>query len=191
MRRSSKGRCSGSNLSARRFRRSVVRSFDDSLDILLRLAGGGPSPFFAEWAPSMTSGDGDPLCEVCCDAGGEGYGNEVGDLNPGTSSGGGDGELLNMLKGEEGALEGSEDKSEESSIISVGRVSLLKGDCRRAQYRDEQGRRIGCRQCYSAESIAWGRLSSRWFKLAGTNAQGCENCRCRFASRWLRARSGV
>lgn len=47
---------------------SVVRSF---VDILLRLAGGWLS-LLLEALESIPSGVGDPLVEVCCDAGGDG-----------------------------------------------------------------------------------------------------------------------
>lgn len=54
-----------------RFKCSVVRSF---VDILLRFAGGWPSFSFrvVEVLESIPSGAGEPLVEVCCDAGGEG-----------------------------------------------------------------------------------------------------------------------
>lgn len=74
MTRSSCSFCSSSSsppgLVVCRFKCSVVRSF---VDILLRFAGGCPS-LREEALESIPSGEGagDPLVEVCCDAGGDG-----------------------------------------------------------------------------------------------------------------------
>lgn len=65
--RSNSGRCSSSISPYRMSRYSVLRSFDT----LLRLAGGGPS-LSVLLLESIPSGAGDPDCDVCCDAGGDG-----------------------------------------------------------------------------------------------------------------------
>lgn len=104
-----------------------------SLDILLRFLGGGPSVFPVVVAEvvvveSMPSGDGEPLCEVCCDAGGEGYAARARDgyNMVRTSSGGGEGDRLGSeLSGEEGGegddrrLEGGDERSLPESVDSM------------------------------------------------------------------------
>lgn len=88
------------------------------MDILLRFAGGGPS--LSELVlEAMPSGAGEPVCEVCCEAGGDGYGCDRA-VSSGMS-GGGEGERLARLdSGEEGTLESGDDKSEpESSMVQV------------------------------------------------------------------------
>lgn len=79
------------------------------------------------------SGTGEPLCDVCCDAGGEGYG-------PGLRrdelriSGGGLGELENSVRGEDGTL-----LSGDESPLSSGGASMV-------EVQSEVNERGGCRR---------------------------------------------
>ena len=147
---SNSGRWSSSISPFRRMSRySVVRSFE----ILRRLAGGGPS-LSVLLVESIPSGAGDPDCEVCWDAGGEGYGLEAGRTRAGFGrriSGGGEGELAGELSGEEGAeesgllgrldrgLERPESAAAEVSSAGVDDMVAVAGR-RRAE---EEGRAAG------------------------------------------------
>ena len=100
-------------LPVRKSRCCVERSLG-SREILLRLAGGGPSVSVAgcesiPWLPM-----GDPECEVCCDEGGEGYAR----AGSGGMSGGGDREGGGLESGEERTLEGGDDSGLETSRSS-------------------------------------------------------------------------
>lgn len=165
-RRSSCGCWSSSTPSACKSRYSVVRS----LEILLRFAGGGPS-FSVVVLDSMPSGAGDPLLEVCCDAGGEGYGaaraREEYSISR-MSSGGGEGDrLASELSGDEGgdgeeSALGSDDRSEEESESIVPVVPVVRegaGWWRKARAEPGQGRMSG-----------WVSRLRLWHSLDGDNS---------------------
>lgn len=114
----------------------MVRSFSD---ILRRLAGGGPSLSDAAAdadLDSMPSGTGEPLCEVCCEAGGEGYGPEL-RRDEKRISGGGLGDELNSVRGDDGTLLSGEESAlssaDEASMASMASASgkVQSGGCRR------------------------------------------------------------
>lgn len=85
-----------------------MRSFE-----ILRLLLGGGSSLSVFMLESISSGVGDPVCEVDCDEGGEGRSKRNCERGGGIS-GGGEGELAGEDKGEESTLEGGEDSGLES-----------------------------------------------------------------------------
>lgn len=91
-----------------------------SLEVLRRLAGGDSISSFAALRPRAmrVSGEGDPDCEVCCDAGGEGYVACKGGGSWLSMSGGGEGELARKLRGEEVTLDGIDDRGLEEHPAS-------------------------------------------------------------------------
>lgn len=123
--------CSGSTTPDRKSRYSVVRSLGPR-DILLRFAGGGPSLSVLD---SIPSGAGEQVCEVCCDAVGEGYACS-GRAPPARGMlSGGSGELAGELSGEERRLAGGEESGLESSdsymssIVENGKPQGSEGRC--------------------------------------------------------------
>lgn len=72
----------------------------------------------------MPSGVGEPLWDICCDAGGEGYA-KFGSRKGGMS-GGGDGELASELRGEEGTLEGGEERGLEASELASAAIVVSR-----------------------------------------------------------------
>lgn len=83
-------------------------------DILLRFAGGGPS-----LSEDMPSGAGEPFCECCCEAGGEGYA-----VRSRVMLAGGEGERDSSESGEHdrdeaGALLSGEESPEASLVMAA------------------------------------------------------------------------
>lgn len=93
----------------------MVRPFSDTL---LRLAGGGPSRSDCV-LESMPSGIGEPLSEVCCDEGGEGYGPELRRDEVKWIMSGGVGLLDSSESGEEGTLDSGDESALDSEAPSI------------------------------------------------------------------------
>lgn len=105
---------------------------------ILRRLGDGPS--LSELvAESIPSGVGEPLCEVCCDAGGEGYGGAR--CSRGGKPIGGSGELGGELRGEEGTLESGDEGALDSSSV----WSAMLGRCDAGRSRAARNGRRGGR----------------------------------------------
>lgn len=123
-------------MSRRKSRYSVVRSVFS--DILLRFAGGGPS--LSDDMPP--SGTGEPLCEVCWLAGGDGYGTELArerEWQRMMSSGG---------VGDRESSDNGEHERDEGGALLRGeeRRTLLGGGGAEAGGAAMMGGRCGCRR---------------------------------------------
>jgi hypothetical protein len=83
---------------------------------------------------SIPSGTGEPLVEVCCDAGGEGYVYFLRARKMASSEGGGVGEFRRSDKGlelrDEGRLDsgddGASEEEEVADMVGVGRCAIIR-----------------------------------------------------------------
>ena len=160
MSRSSSSCSSGSTCLDRKSKYSVERSLG-SLEILLRLAGGGPSFIVL----ALLSGAGEPLCEVCCDAGGEGrYATlareparwcardaETGGI---VNSGGGLMDRAELRVEDEMVGEGgAEESGEEATDVSAEEKSRMMSKA--GSDMMEEGRRVRRSEIGFATAVAW------------------------------------
>lgn len=131
-------------------------------DILLRFAGGGPS-LSAAISPS---GAGEPFCECCCEAGGEGYGME-GMRGRIMAAGGGLGERDRKDNGEQ-------EREEAGALLLL----LSREERPESEAMGAGGGGVGClalrtaRDSWTVQCRHRRGQAERWRERAGARARG-------------------